>query len=109
MKYWKQLSRRGLALFLAVLLCVGVMNLTAFAAGNTAAGGVLDFVKTADPATQTHVMSSSEAGMVWTDKSVAEADGKNFDVTFSTLSAAKQITQTTSDAVDVMLVLDLSQ
>ena len=72
MKYWKQLSRRGLALFLAVLLCVGVMNLTAFAAGNTAAGGVLDFVKTADPATQTHVMSSSEAGMVWTDKSVAE-------------------------------------
>lgn len=117
MKHWKKQGKRGLSLFLSMVMCLSMVNLTAFATENGLTAGIV-----ADGAFEAEngklgaynenasktVTAGDKIEITKDAKAIRCEDGNQFEVTLTVVTKDQEITQVKSPDAAVSLVIDVS-
>lgn len=103
----KNLSKRGLALFLTLVMCLGMLNLTAFAEDT---GVTFHPVEIASQDVDGVTVDGPDGTFINGKKTIQPVNGKDdqFDITLEVTTKSKSTTTVVNQAADVVLVLDVT-
>ena len=104
----KNLSKRGLALLLTLVMCLGMLNLTVFAED---ASVTYHPVEIASQNTEGVTVGGPDGTSINGKKTIAPVSGteNQFDITLEVTTTSKSTTTTVTKAADVVLVLDVTK
>lgn len=97
MKHWKKQGKRGLSLFLSVVMCLSMVNLTAFA--EETSGKIVS---------QKEDWTMTDDGSVGHKKTIRKTGENTFEITLSVKTKEEIAQQVTSPDAAVVVVMDVS-